>query len=72
MEFNPVFGRKIVLCPTILPMYDMYPEVWTVTDDRQPPSPGPRPRRRARKEHSVVPAILIHASPKAAEAGPAR
>jgi hypothetical protein len=53
-------------------MYEMYPDVWTVTDDRRPPSLGPRPRRRARKEHSVVPAILVHASAKAGEAGPAR
>jgi len=53
-------------------MYDMYPEVWAVTSDRQPPSQGPRPRRRARKEHSVVPAILVHAGRKTAEASPVR
>jgi hypothetical protein len=53
-------------------MYEMYPDVWTVTTDRQPPSTGPRPRRRARKEHSVVPAILRQAGPKAAEAGVGR
>ena len=49
-------------------MYDMYPDVWTVTPDRQPPSRGPRPRRRPRKEHSVVPAILRHPDPKTTEA----
>jgi hypothetical protein len=53
-------------------MYDMYPDVWTVTSGRQPASPGPRPRRRARKEHSVVPAILVNTGPKTAEADPAR
>jgi hypothetical protein len=53
-------------------MYEMYPDVWTVAPDREPPSSGPRPRRRARKVHSVVPAILVHASAKAAEAGPGR
>ena len=53
-------------------MYEMYPDVWMVTADRQPSSVGPRPRRRARKEHSVVPAILVHASAKTGEAGPAR
>jgi len=39
-------------------MYEMYPEVWTVPEDRRAQNPGLRPRRRARKEHSVVPAIL--------------
>ena len=53
-------------------MYDMYPDMWTVTSDRRPPSAGPRPRRRARKEHSVVPAILRQAGPEAAEAGAGR
>jgi hypothetical protein len=53
-------------------MYEMYPDEWMVTADRQPPSTGPRPRRRARKEHSVVPAILVNASPKPAAAGPDR
>jgi hypothetical protein len=53
-------------------MYDMYPEVWMVTSDRQPPSRGSRPRRRARKEHSVVPAILVRSGTKTAEAGTAR
>ena len=52
-------------------MYEMYPDAWAVID-RQPPSPGPRPRRRARKEHSVLPAILRQAGPKAAEAGAGR
>jgi hypothetical protein len=41
-------------------MYEMYPEAWTVFEDRHQAA-GHQPRRRARKEHSVVPAILAHA-----------
>ena len=48
-------------------MYEMYPEVWTVPEDRRPQTPGLRPRRRARKEHSVVPAILATGPTKAGE-----
>ncbi len=40
-------------------MYEMYPDAWPVSDDRQSQTAGHRPRRRARKEHSVVPAILL-------------
>ncbi len=50
----------------------MYPEVWTVPEDRRPQTPGLRPRRRARKEHSVVPAILAAGPTKAGESSPNR
>ena len=53
-------------------MYEMYPEVWTVPEDRRPQTPGLRPRRRARKEHSVVPAILATGPTKARESSPNR
>ena len=53
-------------------MYDMYPDVWTVPEDRRPQTPGLRPRRRARKEHSVVPAILAAGPAKAGEPAAAR
>ena len=53
-------------------MYEMYPEVWTVAEDRGPQTPGLRPRRRARKEHSVVPAILLSGPTKAAAPAPSR
>lgn len=39
-------------------MYDMYPDAWTVVADRRHQVRADQPRRRARKEHSVVPAIL--------------
>jgi hemoglobin-like flavoprotein len=48
-------------------MYEMYPEAWTVFDDRHQAT-GHQPRRRARTEHSVVPAILAQAQ----KAGPTR
>jgi hypothetical protein len=38
-------------------MYEMYPEVWAVADDA-PAAATPRPRRRRRKEHSVLPAVI--------------
>ena len=53
-------------------MYEMYPEVWMVPEDRRPQTPGLRPRRRARKEHSVVPAILLSGPTKAGEPAPNR
>jgi hypothetical protein len=46
-------------------MYEMYPDIWAVSDDR--PTPG-RPRRRVRKQHSVVPAILVAQAQKVATA----
>ena len=37
-------------------MYEMYPDAWPVAiDHRQHYRPGEKPRRRARKEHSVIP-----------------
>jgi hypothetical protein len=44
-------------------MYEMYPDAWPVSPDRSSTS---RPRRRARKEHSVVPAILTAQTPRMA------
>jgi hypothetical protein len=38
-------------------MYEMYPEIWAVADDAQPTAPV-RPRRRPRKPHSVLPALI--------------
>lgn len=42
-------------------MYEMYPEVWSlgVVPDRTSTT-GDRPRRRPRKEHSVVPTVIVH------------
>jgi hypothetical protein len=61
-------GRTIVGRPSIyfsatdecqdMTMYEMYPDAWTVVEDRQQQATGDRPRRRARKEHSVVPAVI--------------
>jgi hypothetical protein len=50
----------------------MYPDVWTVPEDRRPQAQGLRPRRRARKEHSVVPAILSSDPTKAETPTPNR
>jgi hypothetical protein len=47
-------------------MYDMYPDAWTIAADRQSQVPADHPRRRARKEHSVVPVILQVRAHKAA------
>jgi hypothetical protein len=42
-------------------MYDMYPDSWTEAQAARPQrSASPRPRRRTRKEHSVVPAVIAH------------
>jgi hypothetical protein len=38
-------------------MYDMYPQVWA-SGDASPATP-PRPRRRPRKDHSVMPSVLV-------------
>jgi hypothetical protein len=38
-------------------MYEMYPEIWAVADDAQHVAPTP-PRRRPRKAHSVLPAVI--------------
>jgi hypothetical protein len=40
-------------------MYDMYPEAWTAADERRSAAGATaRPRRRARKSHSVLPPVL--------------
>ena len=39
-------------------MYEMYPETWHVAEDGHHDSTG-KPRRRARKDHPVVPAVLV-------------
>lgn len=49
-------------------MYEMYPETWHVTDERHHDGTE-KPRRRARKEHSVVPIVL---SSSASAARPSR
>lgn len=38
-------------------MYEMYPDDWAATP--QPSAHGKQPRRRARREHSVTPSILV-------------
>jgi hypothetical protein len=49
-------------------MYDMYPDAWTIAADRQHQALADQPRRRVRKEHSVVPAILKARTDKVADA----
>ena len=49
-------------------MYDMYPDAWTLVADRQHQVLADQPRRRARKQHSVVPAILQARTQKANDA----
>lgn len=49
-------------------MYDMYPDAWTVDADRRHQVHADQPRRRPRKEHSVVPAILQARAHKAGTA----
>ena len=41
-------------------MYEMYPDTWGAGGaERSRAESGAQPRRRARKEHSVVPPILV-------------
>jgi hypothetical protein len=41
-------------------MYEMYPEAWTEDQaHRRHRLAGDHPRRRARKPHSVVPAVIL-------------
>jgi hypothetical protein len=47
-------------------VYDMYPEVWAVADVRPPDLE--RPRRRPRRAHPVLPAVIARQL-EAAEAG---
>ena len=44
-------------------MYQMYPDAWPVSGARRPQPTAEQPRRRARKEHSVVPAALTLKAP---------
>ncbi len=39
-------------------MYEMYPQAWASGDAGQTTVP-PRPRRRPRKDHSVLPPVLV-------------
>ncbi len=39
-------------------MYEMYPDTWHVAEDGHHDTAG-KPRRRLRKEHPVVPAVLL-------------
>ena len=39
-------------------MYEMYPDTWHVAEDGQHDTAG-RPRRRVRKDHPVVPVVLV-------------
>jgi len=44
-------------------MYEMYPDTWTKPDQPQPSAPDAKPRRRARRPHSVLPAVVAHLVP---------
>lgn len=44
-------------------MYEMYPDTWAAADKPQAPATTAKPRRRARKQHSVLPAVLAHLAP---------
>jgi hypothetical protein len=39
-------------------MYEMYPQAWAQQDGLGREGAGERPRRRARKVHSVLPAVI--------------
>lgn len=41
-------------------MYEMYPDAWAQAALRQQAAPDAKPRRRARKEHSVLPPVIAH------------
>lgn len=47
-------------------MYEMYPQSWAVAEVR--PGPVEPPRRRPRKAHSVLPAVLAR-QPEGGEPG---
>jgi hypothetical protein len=51
-------------------MYEMYPEIWAVADDAQATAPV-RPRRRPRKAHSVLPALIARQVQAAEQRQPA-
>ncbi len=39
-------------------MYEMYPDTWHVADDGHHDTAG-KPRRRARKDHPIVPVVVV-------------
>ena len=43
-------------------MYEMYPDTWHVADDGHHDTAG-KPRRRARKDHPVVPVVVPQSVP---------
>ena len=49
-------------------MYEMYPDAWALNESRQQSAPDAKPRRRARKEHSVLPPVIAHQLQKTANA----
>ena len=50
---------QIVVRPSISIMYEMYPDAWPTTiDQRQHTGTDDKPRRRVRKEHSVMPRAI--------------
>jgi hypothetical protein len=45
-------------------MYEMYPDAWPAAPDRRSANaPADPPQRRARKQHSVLPAVLAQSKP---------
>jgi hypothetical protein len=50
-------------------MYEMYPDAWALNDARRPAGSDAKPRRRVRKEHPVLPAVILHQLSKAPNAG---
>lgn len=51
-------------------MYEMYPDAWAVPSERHVET-GAKPRRRVRKEHSVLPPMIASQQQPGSEgAGP--
>jgi hypothetical protein len=49
-------------------MYEMYPDTWTDEQtNRQQRGSSDQPRRRARKEHSVVPVVIAQLESRKAD-----
>ena len=40
-------------------MYEMYPQAWATDETPGDATTSPRPRRRPRRAHSVLPAVLV-------------
>jgi hypothetical protein len=49
-------------------MYEMYPDAWALAEARQQARSDAKPRRRPRKEHSVLPPVIAHQLSKIANA----